>query len=255
MATKKPAAAAATTAVAVKKTTGTNIVSIKEQMARDLAALEGKTAPPSGLGIRVTQDKMFILPNGVKTPGPLELVIVDFNSQNRYYVDDFDPKNITPPTCFAIHSNPSMLVRSDNSPEPQSDGCAACPMNQFGTAKKGGGKACKNSRVLAVLPPDADDGTPLWTLTTSPTANKGFDGYVNDIARQFQVPPYGVVTTVSFNPNETYASLVFGDPKPNENVEVAYGRREEAAKLLAVEPDVSGYETPAPKKAAAGRRK
>lgn len=232
------------TDVAVKKATGGALVSIKEQMAADLAKLEGKTAPASGIGIRITQDKMFVLPDGTKTPGPIELVIVDFNSRNTFYFGKYDPKNITPPACFAIGDSPTTLVPSSNSPEKQADACTGCAMNQFGTADQGGGKACKNARMLAVLPPDADENTPMWTLTTSPTSNKGFDGYVNGIARQFKVPPYGVITRVSFNPNETYASLVFDDPHPNENVEVAYGRRDEAAKILAIEPDVSSYEKP-----------
>lgn len=247
----------ASTSVAVKKPTGGALVSIKEQMAKDLAALEGKTAPATGNGIRVTQDKMFILPDGTKTPGPLELVIVDFNSQNKFWVEEYDPKNITPPACFALGESPTTLAPSANSPEKQSDACTGCPMNQFGSARKGEGKACKNSRVLAVLPPDADENTPLWTLATSPTANKGFDSYVNGIARQFQVPPYGVTTRVSFDPNQTYASLVFDDPHPNENVEVAYARRDEARKMLATEPDVSSYEAPTKKTVAkpAPRRK
>lgn len=226
-----------------------NLVDMRAQMERDLAALEGKTAPPSGIAIRVTQDKQFELPNGAKTPGPLSLVIVDFNSQNKYFPDAYDPKNKLPPVCFALGESPTTLVPSHNSPERQADACGACPMNAFGSAAVGEGKACKNMRVLAVLPGDADESTPLWTLSVSPTACKGFDAYVKDVARQFRSPPYGVITTVAFDPHQTYASLVFGDPHPNEQVEVAFNRRDEAAKLLATEPDVSSYE--APKKPAA----
>lgn len=260
MATSKTAAlkkdnGKATTSVAVKKTTAGAIVSIKEQMAKDLAALEGKTAPPTGVAIRVTQDKMFVLPNGTKTAGPLKLVIVDFNSKNNYYPVAFDPKNITPPACFAIGDSPTTLVPSDNSPEKQAEACTGCPMNQFESAAVGKGKACGNHRILAVLPPDADADTPLWTLSVSSTALKGFDGYVAGIARQFQVPPYGVVTEVGFNPTQTYASLVFSDPEPNENLEIAYSRREEARKLLMVEPDVSGYEKQPAGRKPAPRRK
>ena len=80
-ATPAPAAVkpkAASTAVAVKKT-GTNIVSIQEAMKTQLAALADKTAPASGNNIRVTQDKHFMLPDGTKTPGPLQLVVVEFS--------------------------------------------------------------------------------------------------------------------------------------------------------------------------------
>ena len=228
---------AAGTAVAVKG--GSNVVSIQEMLRAQAAAMSEKTAPASGNSIRVTQDKQFLLPDGTKSPGPLELVIVDFTSKNAFYEGAFDPKNISPPACFAIGSNPLKMVPSNNAPLKQAVDCAACPNNQFGSA--GTGKACKNSRVLAVLPPDADENTPLWILAVSPTANKGFDGFVTSVARVFQTPPVGVVATVGFDPNETYAKLVFSDPQPNANVGVHFARQEEARAMLAVEPDVSSF--------------
>lgn len=228
-----------TTAVAVKKPSASNIVSIQEQLKAQAAAVSDKVAPAAGNSIRVTQDKQFLLPDGTKTPGPLELVIVDFTSKNSFYEGAYDPKNISPPACFAIGSNPLKMVPSPNAPVAQATDCGSCPMNQFGSA--GTGKACKNSRVMAVLPPDADENTPLWILTTSPTANKGFDGFVSGVARVFQMPPVGVVTTVGFDPNETYAKLTFGNPQPNPSVADHFGRQEEARAMLAVEPDTSSY--------------
>jgi hypothetical protein len=227
------------TAVAVKKPSSGNVVSIMDALKAQAAGVADKTAPPGGNSIRVTQDKQFILPDGTKTPGPLELVIVDFTSKNSFYQGAFDPKNITPPACFAIGSNPLKMVPSKNSPLGQSTDCSGCPNNQFGS--DGDGKACKNCRVLAVLPPDADEDTPMWLLSTSPTANKGFDGFVTSVARVFQTSPVGVVTTVGFDPSVTYAKLVFSNPQPNNNVAVGFGRQDEAKALLAVEPDVSGF--------------
>lgn len=237
--TKKPAAKSASTAVAVKKPSSANIVSIKEALQAQAAGMAERTAPASGSAIRVTQDKQFMLPDGTKTPGPLELVIVDFVSKNMFYEGAFDAKNITPPACFAIGSNPLKMTPSKNAPLGQAVDCAGCPNNQFGSA--GTGKACKNSRVLAVLPPDADENTPLWTLATSPTANKGFDGFVTSVARVFQLPPVGVVVTVGFDDNETYAKLVFSNPQPNPNVTEHFGRQDEAKAMLNVEPDVSAF--------------
>lgn len=240
------------TAVAVKKST--NVVSIQDQLRAQAAAVNERTAPASGSAIRVTQDKQFVLPDGTKTPGPLELVIVDFTSKNMFYEGNFDPKNITPPACFAIGENPLKMVPSPNSPLPQATDCNSCPNNQFGSA--GAGKACKNSRVLAVLPPDATADTPLWTLTTSPTANKGFDAYVKSVARVFDMPPVGVITTVGFDENETYAKLTFTNPQPNEAVGEHFARQAEAKEMLAAEPDVSGFVKAPPARGAkpAGRR-
>lgn len=225
------------TAVAVKKPSG-GIVSIQAQLKAQAEAAAGKIAPASGISIRATQDKQFQLPNGQKVT-ELELVVVDFVSRNEFYEGAYDKDNITPPACFAIHPEPKNMVPSENSPVKQADTCGECPMNQFGSAGKG--KACKNGRVLAVLPPDADADTPMWLLKVSPTALKGFDGFVAGVLRTFQMPPVGVVVKVSFDEGQTYASMVFNDPTPNENLEVHFARMDEAKALLAVEPDVSTY--------------
>lgn len=253
---KKPAAAKpAKNEVAVRKSTAVGaVVDVKAKLAEMMASQEGKTAPVGGNKIRVTQDKQFALPDGSKTREPLRLVVVDFNSRNEYYEGEFDKNNPTPPACFAIGDIPVKLVPSANSPEKQSDACLGCPMNEFGS--KGAGKACKNSRVLAVLPPDAEPDTPLWLLQVSPTAIKSWDGYVKDVSRVFGTPPIGVVTTVSFSDSD-YAQLSFSEPEPNENIEACLARVDEARQLLTEEPDVSNYgqeaAKPAAKKAPAKR--
>lgn len=257
MATAKKTASPST-AVAVKKST--SVVSVKEMMAAQLAAMAGKTAPAGGNKIRVTQDKQFILPDGTKTPGPIQAVVLDFTSMNTWYENEFDKNTIVPPNCFAIGDIPTKLMPSANSPDKQGDedgNCAGCPMNAWGSGKNGG-KACKNSRVLAVIVPGEDttpEDAPIWTIQTSPTAIKGFDGYVKNVQRMFGTPPIGVVTSISFDENQTYATLVFSDPVPNEDVGACFGRLEEAREVLATEPDVSSFGQTAPaKKAAPARR-
>lgn len=238
---KKPS-----TAVAVKKASSTAIVNIQEALKAQAAAMGSRTSPATGNSIRVTQDKMFALPDGTKQAGPIDLVIVDFVSRNEFYEGAYDPNNIAPPVCFAIGDDPRGLVPSPNAPAPQSDSCATCAMNMFGSA--GNGKACKNTRVLAVLPPDADADTPLWQLKLSPTALKTFDSYVNNLARGGMVP-LQMVTAVSFDPNSTWASLRFGDPQPNPNLADHFARQAEAKEMLAVEPNLTPR--PAPAKQAA----
>ncbi|MDM0116874.1 hypothetical protein QTI66_32630 [Variovorax sp. J22R133] len=237
----------ASTAVAVKKAS-TSVVNIQDMLKAQAALMAGRTQPATGNMIRM-KGKEFLLPDGTKTAGPLDLVIVDFASRNEFYENNFDKDNIVPPVCFAIGDNPKTLVPSENSPANQSpDGCSACPMNVFGSA--GNGKACKNVRMLAVLPPDADDDTPMWTLKVSPTGLKSFDGYVNNVARTIGTSPVGVVTTVSLDPNADYPTLRFGDPQPNENVAVHFARQEEAREMVNAEPDLT-QRTQAPAKAPA----
>ncbi len=237
------------TAVAVKKNTSTAVVNIQDMLRKQAEANASRVEPGSGKSIRIGQDKSFTLPDGTKTRESLQLVVVDFVSRNEYYEGAYNKDDITPPNCFAIHPEPRQLAPSDNSPDKQCDDCASCPMNQFGSAPTGAGKACKNTRVLAVMPPDADDDTEIWTLKVSPTAIKAFDGFVAGVNRAFQLPPVGVVVTVGFSEAKDFPSLEFTDPQPNENVAVHFGRQDEAREMLMREPDVSsfGAEKPAAK--------
>ena len=234
----------------VAKKQSTAVVSIQERLRAEAAGIQERIGAPGGDVISITQDKYFKLPDGTKHGGPMDVVIVDFVSGNYFYENSFDPNNITPPACFSLGTNPTQMVPSENSPVRQSDTCAACPMNQFGSDGKG--KACKNNRLLALLPVDADNDTPVMVLKVSPTAIKAFDSYVASVARSFNLPPLGVVTEVCFDEAVTYASLRFKNPRPNENIELAFNRRDEARARLMTEPDVSSYEAaPPPKKAPA----
>ena len=248
-AAKKPAVKAApgkSVAVVPPKKSSGALVSIKEQMARELATLGERTAAATGDKINL-KEKQFTLPDGSKHD-TLELVVVDFVAANTFYEGAYNKDVITPPACFAIGQVITTMVPSKNSPVPQSDTCAGCPMNEYESSGNGKGKACKNGRRLAVLPPDADDDTQIMILDVSPTGLKSFDGFVRSAQAKFGVLPIGLIVEVSFDEGSSYPSLRFGNPAPNENMEVHWGRRDEALKRLMTEPDVSGYQPPAPPK-------
>jgi hypothetical protein len=257
MATKKSSAGNVTgTAVAVKG--ATNVVAIQDRLRSNVAKLQDRIAPAGGDKIALTQAKKFKLPDGRTSDGPLDLVIVDFVTVHNYYEGAYDKDNIVPPNCFAIGINPLQMVPSVNAPERQADNCQTCPMNQFGSSGKG--KACKNGRLLAVLPPDADEDTPMMVLSVPPTSIKAFDGYVAAVASKFGMSPAGVVTTISMDDGVDWAQLKFGNPVINDNLEgtASDARLDYAEKRLKQEPDVSGFEAaeakPA-KKVASSRRK
>lgn len=249
----KPVAKAvkAGTALATRKPTSGAIVDIQAQLRAQAAAMNDRTAPASGIYIRATQDKKFNTPDG-QVAEELELVVVDFVTHNEFYEGKYDPKNIVPPICVAIGSNPQKLVPSDNSPNKQADTCAECPMNAFGS--DGDGKACKNTRVLAVLPAGGEGDEPLWLLKVSPTALKGFDAFVRGVASTLQAPPVAVKVKVSFDEAVTYARLKFSDIEPNELVGIHLGRQKEAQELLSQEPDMTPREAPAKPSKAPARR-
>lgn len=240
------------TAVATRKPSAGSVVSIKEQLKAQAAAMSDRISPPGGNAIRLSPGK-FTLPDGSTTAGPLDLVVVDFVSTNSLYEGPYNPKDIKPPVCFAVGQNPLKLAPVDASPDIQAKTCGECPMNQWGSGANSG-KACKNERVLAVLPPDGDETTPLWKLKVSPTGLKSFDGFVNSTARVFETGPVGVVVSVSLKEDTDYPVLVFSDPRPNENLAAHFARQEEARKMLEVVPDMTPRENAAPAKKVAAKK-
>jgi hypothetical protein len=211
---------------------------IQQQLAAEAASITSRIGTPGGDRIKVTQKKTFRLPSGEESAGPIDAVIVDFVSANFLYDGAFDPNDITPPICAAIGTERTMLTPFEDATDRQCDTCSACPQNQWGSGR-GQGKACQNTYLLALLPPDADAETPLMVLKVSPTAMKAFDGYVASIARSFQAPPLAVITQVSLDENVDYPSLRFGNPSPcsADLMSLVLSRREEARTRLTTKPD------------------
>lgn len=253
MATSRNSVEPKTTAVA--KTTKTQValpVEIEAQIQADVERFKSKLSTPSGNRIATTLSKEFKMPDGTRAR-EIKAVIVDYIATKDYYVEKFDPENIKPPTCFALDfvpHKPVTLTPSPNSPVLQSDGgCAECAQNQWlpltdNPKKKR--KACRDGYTLALLPLDADVTTQLMTIDLSPTAVNAFDTYVREVARDFG-PLYMVETTFVFDQKEDYATVRCVNPVRAETdlIALAFKAKEEAVKLLLVEPDVSSYEAPA----------
>lgn len=217
---------------------------VKKQLQEDAQKIKDRVSAPETNQISI-KDRMFTFPDGQVYTDSVELVVVDFVAWNSYYPDQFDPKNPKPPVCFAYGESLSTLAPSENAPEPQSDACSGCWANEFESGV-GNGKACKNQRRLAVVPVHADDpeNAPMFTLMVPPSSIKKFDGFVNTVARLYEVPPVGVSVTVRMNPEVNYSNLIFENPEPNQNIAAHYNRLQEARELITVEPDLSGYEPP-----------
>lgn len=228
----------------------TAVLDIQAEIAREMATIKKAVNAPGGNRIS-TAGKQFKLPNGTKDPGPMQVVILDFMTHNLMFQGRYDPKNPAPPICFAIGKEIDTMVPSDNSPDKQSEDCAGCPNNQFGSS--GNGKACKNTRVLAVVAPNAEEGSPIMTISVAPMGLKDYDKYVGDVARRFQLPPAGVVTEISFDDSVEFEKLVFSVVGPNENLTAHWGRRTEALEILMVEPNLTRTSTAPAKPAVATR--
>jgi len=83
----------------------------------------------------------------------LEVVILKANktqSKVWYGKEWVEGEEPTKPACF---SNDGVSPDKDST-DPQSKSCATCKWNAFGSAKNGKGKACSDSRRVAVAAPD-----------------------------------------------------------------------------------------------------
>ena len=214
-----------------------DVLNVQEQLRKELDTLKERVDPPSGFMIS-TKGKVFTLPNGASSDGPLTCVILDWVTANSYFEGIYNPKDPQPPVCFATAREVDSIAPSKNSPQPQAKTCKDCPKNEWGSDPQGGkGKACKNTRKLLLVPVDATDKTTPWVLPVSPTGLKHFDKYVNTLA-DLGVHPLSVVTDVTFEPSEAYPSLRFEARDKHDNENLMWQLKERGQEILMQEPKV-----------------
>jgi hypothetical protein len=236
---------------AAKRQTSNLPVNYAEQLANEVSNIQQRIAAPAGDRIRMVNNSHFALPNG-QDADAIECVVVDFVSANLLFEGAYDKDNPSAPGCFAVGPEPTTLIPTNNAPNKQAETCAVCPNNQFGSAGKG--KACKNTRLLAVKPIDGDDDN-IYVLSVPPTSIKAFDGYVHTLAGKHRLPPVGVVTRISLDKNESFAAPRFEVVKPLDSSELGpyMEARTQARERLVAEPDFTQYHPPGPPVRGAGR--
>lgn len=210
-------------------------VNYEEQLRQELAQLNNRIEAPGSNTIS-TKGKLFKLPTGQTSPGPVRAVILDFIGVNVLYKGAYNPNVKQPPICFSIDKNVQGMVPSAKSPTRQHADCKSCPKNQFKSAVVGNGKACKNQRRLLLATPELD-GEPM-TIYVSPNAIKVWDGYVRTLMSDYGKLPIQVVTDITFNPNETYPMLQFSFVEMHGRLEDSMRMRAKFADMLVREPDV-----------------
>ena len=234
---KAPAKKAAPAAAKAVATRTTNLpVNPTELLKKQLADANQRVGQSEAKRVKIGLTG-FTAPDG-STGNTLEVVVVDYTLVHSYYNSAYDPDRIVPPVCYANNRIFNELAPVPDAPEPQSDSCGICPMNRFESAPNGKAKACRNSRLLAILPLDALDSAPLWTFSVAPTSTKIWDGYVRDLMKMNLTPMFAA-TKIGFDVFKTWAKPNFNAMAPLNADEVSkvMTRLEEARVLIDAIPD------------------
>jgi len=201
--------------VVAEEETGTAVVSIQDRIKQRLAKVNQTTAQPGSKRISVKGSK-FRLPDGNTSDGPLNCIIVDYTNSNVWYKADYADGTVTPPDCFSIGKIIDDLKPAASVEHPVNADCASCPKNQYGS--RGRGKECDNTVLLAILPEGFTEESEVLTLKIAPKGLKSWGQYVRTLQQQ-HIDPVQVVTSISFEPNQSFPQLKFRHLGGNDHLE------------------------------------
>lgn len=117
-------------------------------------------------------------------------IIVDHHPVNAYWAEAYGSGSASRPDCASMdgtHGNSGRL-------------CASCPYNEFGTADKGQGKACRNMHRLYIL--QSGEAIPI-VLAIPPTGIKALRDYIGKRLLLRGLQPHKVVTRISLKKDKS----------------------------------------------------
>ena len=230
-------------------TKGKALVDIQKQLMAD-AEKEAESIGASGASTFLSTDGKSFSLGELDLGETLTVVILDTCLENAYYDRPYSRGESSPPACFATGKAKYAddLIPDDESPDQQSDVCENCPHNEWGSAQNGKGKACRNSRRLALFAYD-DQGLQtdeMVMLRISPTGLARYNSFAKKVTQRLKKPTYAIVTELSFIEKETYPTVTFKCVQELSDVEIAtvLEHKDDAEAMLLEGYDVSNYEPP-----------
>lgn len=165
-------------------------------------SIKGKT-------FAVVQDgKRTIVTRPDDDEAPANYVEVVFIKSNPamskvYYNKGYEEGSVARPDCSSNEG-----IRPDAGvPSPQSESCATCPHNVFGSGANGKGKACQDTRRLALAALSSLDNPML--LRIPPGSFKNLVKYATFLQQRGVKSMTAVLTRVKFDAAEATPKLVF----------------------------------------------
>lgn len=167
---------------------------------------------PSYPRISIKASRFRIVEDGTETVVPdtsLNVVIVGANPHlsKTWYAKTWNPDDEpSAPDCFSLDG----IEPHPESTKPQSDRCATCKMNQWGSKITPTGqkvKACADKKRLAVVAANDPTG-PIYLLEVTPAALKGLSQYQRELSMRGIMLEI-VTTAVSFDTDASFPKLKF----------------------------------------------
>lgn len=174
---------------------------VREALAENLGAEDVGPNDLDRIRIPAGGGRSWTIPsiNGEDEAKEFSGVIVAVKVVRSYWQNEYTGEG-NPPDCFSDdglqgHGNPGVA-------------CAACPLNQWGSAK-GSGKACKERRLLFVL----REGDFLPVVVSLPPASiQPFKKYLMRLSSQ-GLPYSSVVTTFALEADKNSTGIQFSKAK------------------------------------------
>jgi hypothetical protein len=132
----------------------------------------------------------------------LDGIIVHWTAPRAYWATGMDVGGNTPPDCSSHDGDVGYG-------QPGGD-CFTCPLNQWASAEGGGGKACKEKRMLFLL--RASDLLPIVIQAPS-TSIQPIKKYLLRLASQ-GLPYWSVLTSLSLEKGSNSAGIAFSRIAP-----------------------------------------
>jgi hypothetical protein len=265
--------------VTKKQSKSTAVANWDEQLAKEAEVAAGMEANTGG-------GQFFGLRGGILSwqdaPMPnnqMAVVIVDSILENVFYEGKYDPDTPQSPVCFAFGREeksmaPHQLVLdAGNQACGESGLCSGCEMNEWASADVGRGKACRNTRRLAMIPAGVigdngkfqifDDEEHFATAAVGfmklpVTSVKGYASFVKQVAAALRRPPFGIVTKVKVVPDaKSQFKVTFEpiSPLPDELMPIIMKRNEEVKATIDFPYQPNEEEAPPPKKGSRAAQK
>lgn len=191
--------------------------------------------------------------DGAPIPGNKMCVIVlDGILENVYFSEAYDADHPAGPKCYAFGRDEQAMAPHQSVVErgdAQHQKCNGCQQNVFGTAEQGKGKACRNTRRVAMIPagtyekdtlmlftkPEQFTSSPIAFMKLPVTSVKDYSAFVKQLAVVLKKPPFAVFAIVQVLPDpKTQFKVAFQahQEAPSALIPTLLARHEEATKSI-----------------------